>query len=231
MIRRLCLRVTVLTAALALPSCTDMDTPGAAPPVVAPAPVVTVSITPREATLEVGATLALNAVVSNTTDTRLTFRSSDPGIAGVGETGIVTCVAPGRTTVEARAMADPGMSASAAITCTPASAPVPPTVEGLSISVSPRELSLAYRSPGPGFCQLDVGTFTVLNNGGVTAEIEILPGGPLYTSRYMFPLPPGESRDVAVIYACIGGSATIRVIARAGGQEITRNVRVTITLL
>jgi hypothetical protein len=230
MIRRLCRRLIALIAAAVLPSCSD--TPAApSPQAASPAPIVGVSLSPREATLAVGSTVALNAVVTNSSDTRVTFRSSDPAIAAVGETGIVTCLAPGLATVEARSMADPGMSSSATITCTPASDPEPLPVEGLSIDVSPRSLSLSYAWTA--FCPMgmDIGTFTVLNNGGVTAEIEIL-SGQVRTTRYMFPLPPGESRDVGVFHHCFRGDVetTIRVIARAGGEEIVRNVRVSVTI-
>ena len=74
--------------------------------VSAPAPVTTVSLTPTLATVDVGSTLGLVAALRDAAGTVLQNRvvewtSSDPAIASVSATGVVTGLAAGKSTITA----------------------------------------------------------------------------------------------------------------------------------
>ena len=81
------------------------------------APVV---VRPAGATLEPGASLRLAATAGRGTSSSLSWTSSDPSVAAVSVTGVVTAVAPGSATITATG---PGTSGTSAITVAP---PPPP---------------------------------------------------------------------------------------------------------
>ncbi len=93
---------------------------------------VTITITPLEATIEVGATVALVAVSSNAND-NMTWTSQNNAIATVDASGVVTGVSEGETEVTATGSVS-GVSASATITVTQT-----PEIE---ITVTPSEAEI-----------------------------------------------------------------------------------------
>ena len=76
----------------------------------------TITITPTEASIEVGATVALTAESSNANDT-ISWTSENEAIATVDASGLVTGVSEGQTAITATGSAS-GVSASATVTVT-----------------------------------------------------------------------------------------------------------------
>jgi len=85
---------------------------------IAPAPTVNVTVSPLAANLAVGATQQFQATVTGSSNTGVTWSSSQPGVAAVSSSGLVTGVAPGIATIRAQSVADPSKSASVAVTIT-----------------------------------------------------------------------------------------------------------------
>jgi uncharacterized protein YjdB len=106
-------------------SCTVVVTP----------PVASVSVTPSSATVTVGATTPLTATPKdaqgNALDRPVSWSSSDPAVAAVDGSGLVTGVAEGSATVTA---SSEGKSGSAAITVTP--------IPVASVDVSPASATI-----------------------------------------------------------------------------------------
>jgi nitrite reductase/ring-hydroxylating ferredoxin subunit len=99
------------------------------PVVVTP---VTLNLLPDAATLNIGQTLAMTVVVTNSTNQAASFVSSNPAAATVNATtGLVTAVAAGITVITATSAADANAKDASTITVNPA-APVPTP----SISIS-----------------------------------------------------------------------------------------------
>ncbi|MCA0375163.1 MAG: Ig-like domain-containing protein [Gemmatimonadetes bacterium] len=113
--------VRVLAGALAagwLTACGGGDG-GAGPTPPPPTPTVrSVAVTPAAATLRVGDTQALSAIVDavNGAGTGVTWSSESPSVATVNASGVVTAVAPGTATVRATSSADTRVSGTAQIT-------------------------------------------------------------------------------------------------------------------
>lgn len=102
-----------------------------------PVPVASVVVAPSTATLDVGGTTTLTATTLDASGKPLTGRvvdwtSSDPGVATVSSTGVVTGVAAGTATITA---SSEGKSGTATVTVT---APPPPSAGALdTLVVSP----------------------------------------------------------------------------------------------
>ncbi len=88
-----------------------------------PAPDVFVQLIPAAATVEVGATRQLRALVGNASDTAVIWRSSNPLAATVAQSGLVTGVAPGTAVIIAAAWVDTTRQATSTITVVPTPAP------------------------------------------------------------------------------------------------------------
>lgn len=84
---------------------------------VSPIHVETISLNTAEECLEVGATLQLEAVIGpeNATDKELRWESSDPTVASISESGLVSALEVGTTTITAYATDGSGVSASCVI--------------------------------------------------------------------------------------------------------------------
>ena len=98
------------TAVIIAKSAADQSATGAATITVeeAPTPTIEVTVVPQTATIQVGQTLPLTAVVSGTTNQTVTWSSRTPSVATVdASSGVVTGVAPGTAVIEAKSAADP----------------------------------------------------------------------------------------------------------------------------
>lgn len=96
---------------------------GDGPVVEPPVPTVRgVSVTPAAATLRVGETQTLTALVDaiNGAGTSVTWSSESPTLATVSTTGVVTAVATGTAVIRATSVADARQSGTATITVQPA---------------------------------------------------------------------------------------------------------------
>jgi trimeric autotransporter adhesin len=139
--RRLGVLGLMLGATLLGAACDDTSTP---PP---PPPAVTLNLLPDAATLNVGQTLAMTVVITNSTNQAASFVSSNPAVATVNATtGVVTAVAQGITVITATAAADANAKDASTITVNPPAAP--PTVSiaritqgGLQTPVNPNNVS------------------------------------------------------------------------------------------
>jgi len=80
---------------------------------------VQVTITPESLELMMGETGTVSASVSGTTNAMVTFGTDDIFIATVDAAGVVTPVAPGRTTIRATSVADPTVHAFAEVNVLP----------------------------------------------------------------------------------------------------------------
>jgi uncharacterized protein YjdB len=92
---------------------------------VQPVPVVpvTVQVVPPQVTLNVGQTADFAAIVSNATNTAVTWTSSNTAVATVTATGRVTAVAPGNASIQAASVQDPSKIGAGSVTVNPAVAP------------------------------------------------------------------------------------------------------------
>ncbi len=77
---------------------------------------VGLTVTPPTATLLPGQTQQLTAAVTGATNTNVAWKSSAPGIASVGATGIVRAITAGAATITVTAAADPARTATSEIT-------------------------------------------------------------------------------------------------------------------
>jgi uncharacterized protein YjdB len=110
-----------------------------APPDPEPPPVHTVSVAPGSGSILVGASLQLAATMFDAQGNVLggrpvEWRSSDPAIAVVSATGLVTGKAPGAATITATSE---GRSGAARITVTAPPPPPPPPAPVRSVTVTP----------------------------------------------------------------------------------------------
>ncbi len=93
--------------------------------------VTGVSLDKTSANLQTGGSITLTATVTpaNASNKAITWSSSDPAVATVGN-GVVTAIAAGSTTITAASVADPTKTATCTVTVT-AGPPVPPTTLAL----------------------------------------------------------------------------------------------------
>lgn len=106
-LRRVVARLVATVTLLFGAACGDGGTPPA---------VVTISVTPSSATLEVGATTSLSATVTGASGASVAWSSSNPGVASVDPTGTVTGEGAGTATITAAVSGQSGIDATAAIT-------------------------------------------------------------------------------------------------------------------
>jgi len=99
--------VSAGTAVIIAKSVADPTAQGTATITVNPPPAIEVTVAPQTATIQVGQTVPLTAIVSNTTNQAVTWSSRTPSVATVDQSGVVTGVSAGTAVIEARAQADP----------------------------------------------------------------------------------------------------------------------------
>ena len=159
----------------------DASKSGSASLTISPAPaVLSVTVSAAPPALIVGTTSQLSAAVSvvGGASDAVTWRSSDPALASVSATGLVTALAPGSVTITATSVFDPSRSATTSPIRLDATALV------LSVTVGPATLALTVGQSGQlnatvtvgnnasqqvTWSSDNVGVATVTNTGRVTA--------------------------------------------------------------
>ena len=137
---------------------------GSATVMVTPVPVGSVTVLPTTASVTTGQNVKLAATVSDTagrvvTDRVVTWASSDPHVAVVSATGVVTGVAPGTVSISAASEEKTG---SATVTVQAISVPV------ASVALQPTSVSLAPGETAPLQATTKSSSGTVLTGRVVT---------------------------------------------------------------
>lgn len=166
--------------------------------VVVVRPVATVAVTPANSNLLVGRTLQLSASARDAQGMALTGRpvdwsTSDPAIATISATGLVTAVAPGTIAITATVE---GVEASTALTVVP----LPPALTGITASVDT----------------------VVLFTGrmrAVTTTVDQPAGAPVATVTFGSVLPSVATVSAAGVITAVGpGTAKITATASVAGN-------------
>ena len=166
-------------------------------------PVTGVTVSPTSVTLNLGQTQPLTAVVAPSTATTpaVTWASSNPSIASVSPSGVVTAVAAGAATITVKTT-DGGFTASSAVTVTS-------TVPATGITVSPSTVALA---PG----QTQTLTAAVLPSNVTNKVVTWTTSNPQVASV----------STSGVVTAVAAGSATITARTTDGGFTATSTATV-----
>ena len=178
-------------------------------------PVATVHITPPQATLFIGRTLQLSALARDAQGTALTGRAvtwsgSDPTVATISATGLVTAVAAGSATITATV---DGIETTAVLTVVP----LPLGITGLTASA-------------------DTVTLFAGRTRAVTATVTQPNGAPTATVTYGTALPSVATVSATGVITAVGpGTATITVTASAAANTnfaaATRTVTVEVIVV
>jgi uncharacterized protein YjdB len=169
-----------------------------APP---PAPVASVSIDPATSDVGIGATVQLQATLSDSNGAPLdgravTWETSNPRVASVSSAGVVTALDSGVTTITATSE---GKSGTATVTVDP---PAPPPASVASVVVSPA-------------------TFTLRNHQSRTVTARAYDADGKELSNRTFTWSSSDSTSVSVT-AGKGSSATVQVqVFSIGSATIT----------
>lgn len=201
---------------------------------------VGVVVSPASATLSVGSVRQLSATVTGSSNTAVTWSSSNASVAAVDPNGLVTAVAAGEARVRATSQADPAKSAEAVITVTPqavrytltiakagngsgsvSSSPSGPTYDaGTSVTLT-AAADMGSRFAGwSGACGGAATTCVVTMSAdrGVTATFDVAAGVSVwdgtYVGRYVGRFAGMDVSDV-VIFRVSGGAITV-VLPGAG---------------
>jgi len=167
-------------------------------------PVTSVSVTPATLPLGVGATYQLAATVnpSNATNKNVTWSSSNPGIATVSPSGLVTVVTSGSVTITATTV-DGGKTGSSVVTVivpvtsvsvTPATLPLGVgTTYQLTATVSPSNATnqnVTWNSSNPGIATVSPsGLVTAVASGSATITVTTVDGGRVNSSTINVTVP------------------------------------------
>lgn len=127
---------------------------------------VLIELDQRSLDLEIGEVVVVTATVRGSTDTRVTWRSSDPAVASVTDAGVVTAVGAGSTTVTAACVADPAVKASLSVTIARPAEPndTPRTATPIELDYVSPELMITLGD-------LDYFTFTLPEARSVLAQV------------------------------------------------------------
>ncbi|WP_211248916.1 Ig-like domain-containing protein [Deinococcus frigens] len=132
-----------LTASIAIVSCNSNSTP------TPTATVTKVTVTPEVASLVIGANVQAKATVTgtNSPSQTVTWASSNPNIATVSSTGLITAVAPGNAVVSANATVAgfTNQSDSVKVTVT-APTSTTPTVTKVAVTLNPTTVAVGGTS-------------------------------------------------------------------------------------
>jgi hypothetical protein len=131
-------------------------------------PDITVEVVPDAATLTVGQTRQLVAVISGTTNQGANWETSAPGVATVSATGLVTAVSAGVAVVTAVSQADPTKRDAATIT----------------VEIAPAA-SIVITSITTGNTNTPVNTQNVVGQIDVTAELNVPQGAAVQRVEFL----------------------------------------------
>jgi uncharacterized protein YjdB len=188
------------TAVITATSVADPTARSAAAVVVNPAAPVVITLVPEQATINPAGTVQLVPLVTGTTNTAVTYRTSAPTVATVSATGLVTGVAQGTAVITAIASADTTKRATSVITVQPT------TGGGVQIAVTPTDASVVQGGTSQFFATVTGSTNTAVTWRSLTPAIATVNA-------------QGVATGVAV------GTATIQAIAQA---DTTRRQNVTL---
>ncbi len=127
--------VLILASVFALAACGAATTPAVITPIVVPA-VAIVTVAPANPSLVIGTTQAMTAKATDSSSNPVaasgfSWTSSDPAVATIDASGLVTAIAPGSSTIIASSA---GVNGLTKLTVTPV--PVAPVITGLTVTPS-----------------------------------------------------------------------------------------------
>jgi len=208
------------------------------------APVASVSVTPASPSVAIGQTVQLVATPRDAGGTALagrvvTWTSSNPAVALVGGSGLVTGVAAGSTTITATSEGKSGAATVtvtqpvASVTVAPASASVT-AGQTVQLTATPRDASgnaltgrlVMWGSNNPSVATVS-GTGMVTAVTGGTALITATSEGKSGSSTVTVPPPPVASVSVSPSAPSVPAGQTIQLAATlrdAGGNVLTGRV-------
>ncbi len=166
-------------------------------------PPVTVAISPRTPSVVAGGTIAFTAVVSNATNTAVTWSVPTPGCGAITPAGVYTAPAvAGTCTVVATSQADPSKSDTATVTVT---APPPPIV--VTVTPSPAAVdscgSMTFSA-----------TVTGTSNTAVTWSVQEGAAGGAITATGVYTAPSNAGTYHVVATSAANASSTaVAVVA------------------
>ncbi len=202
-----------IAALVALAACGGGD-PSSPPVVVNPPTVRGVAVTPTVATIRVGETQSLSAVVDaiNGAGTGVTWSSESPSTATVNSTGLVTAIGIGSATIRATSAADTRVSATATITVQAAR----------NVTVTPTTVSLGTGQTQAlqATVQLDAGLPTTVTWRTSAATIATVSAAGVVS---------GVTQGTATITAVSVGDTTLRATVSVNVVPVVRTVAVTPT--
>ena len=205
-------RFRATTLALGLLACGGGGDSSGPPVVVNPPTVRSVAITPTVATIRVGETQSLSAVVDavNGAGTGVTWSSESPTVVSVSSTGLVTAIAIGTGTIRATSAADTRVSATATITVQSAR----------NISLTPTTVSL-------GTGQTQALQATVQIDPGLPTTVTWRTSAATVATVSAAGVVAGVALGTATITAVSVGDTTLRATATVNVVPIVRAVAVT----
>jgi Tol biopolymer transport system component/uncharacterized protein YjdB len=182
-------------------ACSDGGDAGTTPP----APVATVTVSPATQTLVVGGTATLTATLTDAAGKPLTGRavawtSSQPSIASVSASGVVTAVAEGTAQIDATSE---GKSGSAII--------VVNRVPVASVVIAPATLSLLEGETGTLTAVAKDANGAVLGDRAISWRSSDITIAPVYANGQILAIRPGA---VTITAESEGKSATLDVTVR-----------------
>jgi uncharacterized protein YjdB len=187
---RAILRHTLLIASIPIVLFTACDGGSATdPPASPPPPAVGITISPDTAEIRVGETVTLSGTVVNSTNTAVSYSTSNAQVAAVSSSGVVTGVSAGSATITATAIASPSAVSHAHVSV------LPPII--VSIVAPPATLTVGTEA------QLSAAV-TGTANGAVTWETS----APLVASVSIAGVVKGLTTGTAVITARSQASST-----------------------
>lgn len=198
--------------ALALAACSGGGDTAGPPVVVNPPTVRSVAVTPTVATIRVGETQSLSAVVDaiNGAGTGITWSSESPTVAAVNSTGLVTAIGIGTATIRATAVADTRVSSTATITVQAAR----------NIAVTPTTVSL-------GTGQTQALQATVQIDAGLPTTVTWRTSAATIANVSAAGVVSGVALGTATITAVSVGDTTLRATTTVNVVPVVRAVAVT----
>ena len=152
--------------------------------------VTGITVAPATASIQVGATQTLTATVApaNAANKAVTWASSNPAVASVSASGVVTGVAAGTATITVRTV-DGGFTATSVITVTGGSS---------GGCATPTPITLSFAKDGTGeFCYTTTGTINFVNSWNMQL-VEI--NGVAFTNRWSNAMPPKVNGAYVIHY-------------------------------